>query len=171
MSFICQTNPVVLANIYSASPQTDYVKLPGTVSWELTADVTEAEEILTADTAGLLVKPCSDTVSFGLDVTSALDDLEWIYNYLLVGTDPGKTNDLDIILAWDPGIQTLPGATITVAALDAITTDYIEVAGSVTPGGFAIDGGNSGAAATTDWSLSIFEPPVFPTHAGGTSLP
>lgn len=170
--FICQKNPCLFARCCLSDSYgtdqgdtNDYVKLPGTVSWEVEADVTEADEILTCDTNGLLVKACPDSVSFTLNVNSALCPAEWLYNILLEGQNPGVTNELQFFGTWD--------GTITAAGVSGIAgtgnVPGVFMTGSVTPGGFGVDGSNSTAPIQTEWSANLTNI-VFPAQASTTNF-
>lgn len=184
--FICQKHPIVWARCYrgnasyGATPTSlAYTKLPGTISWALEADITEADEVLTSDTNGLLVKACGDTVSYSLNVESALCTADWLYNILLQGVsaaasrNPGLTNQLQLFATWDPAVTDVEveagGITFDIdpdqVGDESGVVRGVFMTGTVTPGGFGVDGGNSTAPVTTEWSVNLTDV-VFPVLGG-----
>lgn len=136
-------------------------RLPHTKSVTLSPDVTEAEKVRTSDTGGLRVKACSDSVSYNCEITSYLDDNDWLWNYLL--SDPSNPGNIANYSRWFVMTESASGDTT------GTTPNFkgaIFFAGRVTPGGISFDN-EADAPGSTDWSVSVTVGPVFP---GGTTF-
>ena len=163
---------------------TSGAKLPGIVSWELSADVEEATAIRTSDTNGVKVKPCGDTTEWNLDLTCAVDPGDWIYSYIL--KDPGFASNEDgkplnpgapisawLLLTWEDTFATsIASSELASAGTPADArmiggTDYqgkdnaVYVYGTFNPPGLGVDN-DSSDANTSDFSFSIAKGPFLP---------
>ena len=162
--FICSKYPNLFmaelddTNDYVAS---EWVKVYNTTKWGIVPDVDESESLVTSETSGNKVKPCSDVIEWSLENRSALcDDAgKWLFQHFL---DPATGFDdtcYYFFATWKSTVtdETLNTAFPKTGAPTASTADGFLIKGFVSPGGFEIDAANAGQAAETEWTVEVIE--------------
>lgn len=171
--FIQQRYPCVMVScVANGNVFGGWATLPGTIRWELQADVDEAQKLLTCDTNGKQVKVGSDIVEWSLEVESALCYQNWLYLYLLAGTggDPTDTACLAFFATWLPEGDI--GTIDFEGPIESMNTVYGGIAGygNVTPGGFGVDGNSPTDAMVTTWTIGLLDV-FFPANSLETLCP
>lgn len=122
-------------------------RIPHIKSVGITSDITTPETIRTSDTGGKRIPGCGGSTSFNIEVTSYLDEEDWLYNYILHDpTDPGAAINPE---RWYVIVSSMPASGV---AFDPEGATFF--AGKVTAGGFSFDN-ESDVPQSVDWQITV----------------
>lgn len=141
---------------------TDWVRLPHTVKWELSADVEEPTEIRTSDTANRKVAACGGATSYSCAVTSALCDDDWLYAYIL--DDPNDPTTGLTLWFYVTHVGAVLPSGIENSAVSSL--DMNDIRGPVFKGivqapGISFDN-DASDPTTVEWTINVTAGPYIP---------
>ena len=165
--FICSKFPkLFMASVHvtDAGIGSLWTQVYGTTKWALVPDIDEAESLVTSETDGVKVKPCTDVIEWSLENRSALCDTagNWLFQHFMDPADITNPAEYWFYATWK---QDATEATMDVDFPVAIgpvdstdnQADGFLIRGTPNIGGMEIDGANAGQAAETEWTVSAVQ--------------